>query len=194
MTPCDVYKWATLLFVLFPSRHHDRQNTQCVYKYKKAHRPWSDFYKDSRRANYPLLTQSWSFQLDSFAETKDNRHPFSVRNQTAELNYCHYNVDSIADAIFVDVLVEMTNTDYSICQSNHNIYKYWDGSAVYHNALLWWLIIQFDDKLSKIIDVPTCKDGTGSAPGARKQLHHLHHPFSPCTTDITAIYILKAWL
>ena len=34
--PCDVYKWATLLFVLFPSRHRDRQNTQCVYKYKKS--------------------------------------------------------------------------------------------------------------------------------------------------------------
>ena len=41
------------------------------------------------------------------------------------------------------------------------------------------------------VKVPTCKDGTGSAPGVRKQLHHLHHPFSPCTTDISAIYIVK---
>ena len=54
---------------------------------------------------------------------------------------------------------------------------------------VWWQVI-------KVIDVPTCKDGTGSAPGVSKQLHHLHlhHPFSPCTTDITAIYILKEWL
>ena len=45
---------------------------------------------------------------------------------------CTTQLDSISISMFVDVLVELTNT---ICQFNQYTDKYWDGSAVYLTVL-----------------------------------------------------------
>ena len=75
-----------------------------------------------------------------------------ISRQYCRLNICGY-IQPIYLQIFVNMKVNPTNISTNICkyigQSKQYIYKYWDGSAVYYNALLWSLIVQFDDKLSK---------------------------------------------